>query len=90
MKCVKRGEWTYSYEEGPGPGYGTVWTVLYVNNDPDPFAPPGDYLALVEWPKTRRLFHSSRFIPLDGNEDISVFTSMLTRLPAIHKEPAIV
>lgn len=81
VKCIKRGDWCLSDIHGPGPEFGTVWTIKGAEPG-GPYSPPGKYLFLVEW-LGYRSFHESRFVPLDGNEDISALLAALNIPKAI-------
>jgi hypothetical protein len=75
VKCIKRGAWNLTYLYGPGPAFGTVWTV----RDIEPAYPgetPGLYLFLAEWDQNRK-FNSRHFVHLNGNEDISELIAAL-------------
>lgn len=90
VKCVKDTLWNCDNVgpncPGDGPTYGSIWTVGAGIRQ----GRKGTYIRLAERHEISDAFLASWFIPLDGNEDISVFTSMLTNLPAKHKEPATV
>jgi hypothetical protein len=80
VKCIKQGAWTH---DGEGPRNGSVWTIS------DIYFQPGTrdvFLRLVEWPYRDDLFLASRFIPLNGNEDLSELMSALNKGP-VESEP---
>lgn len=82
VKCVRREPWRLVdelYAPTTGPDLNTLWTIRSYF--------PGDrnFVFLAEWPDGNSSFGTRNFVPLDGNEDISVFTEMLTKLPAPDK-----
>lgn len=81
VKCIKRGKWKNSSgQTDGGPQFGLVYTVeriVWCEADGD--IPEGDYLCFIAW-STRR-FCSKQFIPLDGNEDLSLLTACLEKGP---------
>lgn len=88
------GPWiSYGWQEIKvfGPPKNTVWTVERAFRLRDI-----DVIAIIEWSHDtapwgrQNEFRASHFVPLDGNEDISVFTAMLDKLPANHKQPVTV
>ena len=85
VKCIQD-NWVSSWGGTDGPTVGTVWTVAEV----DTYDDGAVLFSLVEWISGEDFFFSEYFVPLDGNEDISVFTSILDKLPEKHKEPATV
>ena len=79
VKCIEGGLW----EDGIGPATGSVWTiervirsgsVIFLRRAKD------DYLILRGWDPSE-IFRAVRFVPLDGNEDISALTGMLNKGP---------
>jgi hypothetical protein len=75
VKCIKQGAWTHA---GDGPRNGSVWTIFNIDLQP---GTRDVFLRLVEWPYRDELFLASRFIPLNGNEDLSVLESALNKGP---------
>jgi hypothetical protein len=73
VKCIKQGAWTHA---GDVPRNGSVWTIFDIDLEPWTRAV---FLRLVEWPYRDELFLASRFVPLDGNEDLSELMSALNK-----------
>jgi hypothetical protein len=90
VKCIKRDRWLDcdGNDQGfVGPEFSSVWTVKKCVRSF--FEYKGPWIELAEWADST-WFMAEYFVPLDGNEDISVFTSILDRLPEKHKAPATV
>jgi hypothetical protein len=81
VKCVKIGGWTNDLDgtSRPGPSVGSVWTVAQVC---EWLGTP--YLVLKEWRDGFGCFHASRFVPLDGHEDMTDLEAALKCGPPVH------
>ena len=76
VKCIKRGAWEIIAGQpvcDGGPEFGSIWTVL--SRAPTIFM---DGIYLKEWNEIDA-FDVRRFVPLDGNEDLSDLIAALKR-----------
>lgn len=68
-----------------GPTTDSIWTVEEIQRAGSKYSVGWlhgelgmDYLRLIGWPK--RMFRADFFVPLDGNEDLSVLTGLLDKI----------
>lgn len=75
VKCINDSRWR---PKGSGPSVGSVWTVEGI--EPHPQMPGYVGLVLLEWTASFQAFGVRNFVPLAGNEDLSVLTGLLDKI----------